>query len=63
LKKLFYFNLFLDLFILLSVYKCFGFIYACDPCHAWCPWRSEEGIRAPGTGIRTVVNHHVGAGN
>jgi hypothetical protein len=30
--------------------------------NAWCPRRSEEGVRFPGTQVTDGVSHHVGAG-
>lgn len=33
---------------------CVGALSACMSVyhlHAWCPWRSEEGVRVPGTGV------------
>lgn len=38
------------------------YMYVRHVC-ACCPWRSEEGIGSPRTGVSTVVNHQVGAGN
>jgi hypothetical protein len=40
--------IFLDL---LNVYECFGHMCTCVPCVCWCPQRSGEGIRFPGTGV------------
>lgn len=34
----------------------------CIHVHAWYPWRPEEGIRSPGTGVRMVGSCCVGAG-
>lgn len=30
---------------------------------AWCPWRWEEGIRSPRTGVTMVITLHLGARN
>ena len=52
-----------SVFKLLYVYGCFVCGLSVYP--GMClqdPWRSEEGIRSPGTGV-TVVSHHMGAGN
>ena len=50
---------FLDLFILfMSVFPaCLSVHHMC----AWYQWRSEEGVRAPGSGI-ILVSLYVGAG-
>lgn len=31
--------------------------------HAWCPWRPQDSIRAPGTGVVDSGELPVGAGN
>lgn len=31
--------------------------------HAWCLWKSEEGIRSPTVQLQTVGSSHVSAGN
>lgn len=37
----------------------YGMCYVC----AWCPQKTEEGVRSPGPGVAPVVNDHLGAGN
>lgn len=29
----------------------FACMYVFVLCHAWCPWRPEESVRVPGTGV------------
>jgi hypothetical protein len=44
--------------ILFNAYGCFICMYVGASCV--CPRRPEEGIRSPGSGVKMVVNHHVG---
>ena len=32
------------------VYECFGCLSSLQHVCAWCPWKSEEGVRSRGTG-------------
>lgn len=56
-KKKFY--TYLPCCVCMSVY-----LHVCiTPLCTWCPWRSEKGIRCPGTKFQMVVSHLAGARN
>lgn len=50
----------------LRFFHCYEYLPVCIcVCHrhVWCPWRPEEEVRFPGTGVTVVVVHHVATGN
>lgn len=67
-NKLFHLEVEID-YVSLIFFNLFCFIicihafYYVHPMHAWCPWRPEDSIRAPGTAVVDSAELPVGAGN
>ena len=32
-------------------------MYVCAPCTPWCPWRSVEAVKSPGSGLTDIEGH------
>jgi hypothetical protein len=63
-KLLGFFFIFKFLYLFYGYRVFFPHTYVCALCVcAWCPRRSEDGIKSPGTEATDVGNHHMGAGN
>lgn len=49
-----------------SIYYFMSVLPACMSMYhmsIWCPQRSEESVKAPGSVLQEIVSHHVGTGN
>lgn len=45
-----------NIILIYLFYECLpACVYVCPRVHAWCPWRSREGVGSSGTGVMMVV--------